>query len=232
MLTDVKSFLHGTKPAFGNSPKPRLYCSSKWWKQKQPGDQAQDASGVPVPNLTVRDKFQGQLGVIEGKQQYAYWSDDYNSYTLGDDTAGEFYCDDPRNTALTDDSEYIRPIALIMCPSSFSLHTGTDHERTPALGTIRPQDGKLLNTLQPRSLTLFHEVIHVVRGVRATTRLSGDPPEWYGCPKIMEYARLDPNGARKNPDNYAFFTLSYWFWKKRRYNANGSPEELAADGEP
>ncbi|KAL9036034.1 MAG: hypothetical protein Q9180_004531 [Flavoplaca navasiana] len=180
MLRDVRSFLTGALPAFGDNGKgkPKLYCSSKWWQQKQPGDAAQDAEGQPIPDRTIRDDNGKQLGIIKGRQQYAYWTDEYNAYTFGDDTDGEFYCDNEDNLALTDDSPAIRPVALIMCPSSFKIQPGTNLPRTTILGDKRPQAGQEVNKFQPRSLTFFHEVIHVVRGVKATTRFGKIPLEY------------------------------------------------------
>ncbi|KAL9635893.1 MAG: hypothetical protein Q9204_002447 [Flavoplaca sp. TL-2023a] len=234
MLRDVRSFLIGALPAFGDngSGKPRLYCSSKWWQQKQPGDAAQDADGQPIPDRTIRDENGKSLGTIKGKQQYAYWTDDYNAYTFGDDTEGEFYCDDEDNLALTDDSPGIRPIALIMCPSSFKIQPGTNLPRTTILGDKRPQAGQEVNEFQPRTLTFFHEVIHVVRGVKATTRFGKVPLEYYSYPDIITFAGKDPAGSRKNPDNYAFFTLSYWYWQKRQYSRDDDSGDLAADAQP
>ncbi|KAL8846304.1 MAG: hypothetical protein Q9221_008602 [Calogaya cf. arnoldii] len=253
MLRDVRLFLEDKLDAFGGG-KPRLYCSSKWWQQKQPGDLAQDTSGDPIPEKTIRDKYGHELDVVDDKHNYAYWSDDYKTYEFGDDTGGEFYCDNESNLAGTDDSPFIRPIALTMCPSSFSLAPVTNPPsppRTTALGDTRPRDGQSLNELQPRSITFFHEVINVIRGVKATTNpkiVGGEhcksacdkaytcdvqaKPTADGCPLIIQYAQANPAGARKNPDNYAFFALSYWYWQKRKYSEDVDSKELAADDEP
>lgn len=141
MLNDVRRFLDGRRSASVGG-KPRLYCSSKWWQQKQPGDPVQDENGQPIPDESIRDRFGNQLGVVEDKQQYAYWTDEYKAYTIGDNSDGEFNCDNEDNLAVTDDSKDIR-----------------------------------LNELQPRTLTFFHEVMHIVRGVEATTRVIKKPSE-------------------------------------------------------
>ncbi|KAL8651233.1 MAG: hypothetical protein Q9226_004789 [Calogaya cf. arnoldii] len=181
MLHDVKELLEGRGTAYGGGGKPRLYCSSKLWQQKQPGDIAQNPNGDPIPEKTIRDLYGQELGVVDGKQRYAYWSDDYNTYSFGDDTQDEFYCDNENNLAVTDDTDPIRPIYTILCPSSFKIQPGTNPPnppRTTVLGDTRPQDGQSLDNLQPRSLTFFHEVIHVVRGSIATTRTPKRPAEW------------------------------------------------------
>ncbi|KAL8643920.1 MAG: hypothetical protein Q9226_008039 [Calogaya cf. arnoldii] len=230
LMRQVKEFLEGTRKAFGGG-KARLYCSSKMWHQKQPGDVVQDASGQPIPDKTVRDLYGRLLKVVKGKQQYAYWSDDYKTYELGDDTQLEFYCDDQDFLAVTDTADDIRPVYMIMCPSSFSLAPGNNFPRTAALGDTRPRKGQILNELQTRSLTFFHEVIHVVRSSQATTRGGQKDLEYYGCPDIMEFAQEDQVGSRKNPDNYVFFALSYWYWQNRKYRDDNSAD-LAADDEP
>ncbi|KAL8688083.1 MAG: hypothetical protein Q9218_005917 [Villophora microphyllina] len=221
VLDDVQNFLRGNRAAFGGN-KPRLYCSSKWWQQRQPSDAAQDINGQPIPDQTIRDLFPTQLGVINGKQQYAYWSDDYKTYLITDDQHGQFYCDQTDNLAVTDDSSNVDPHALILCPSSFQLQVGTHPPRTNALGSTRPTDGQNLNDLQPRTLTFFHEVIHVVRGNQNTQRVGKNPLEYYGCPMALEAGSKDAAYSRKNPDNYVFFTLSYWFWQHRKYADDGS----------
>ena len=53
-----------------------------------------------------------------------------------------------------------------------------------------------------------------------------------GLPNIINYAKADPAGSRKNPDNYVFFTLSYWYWSKRKYGNDRQSGELAPDDQP
>lgn len=51
-------------------------------------------------------------------------------------------------------------------------------------------------------------------------------------PDIITFANKDPAGSRKNPDNYAFFTLSYWYWQKRKYSHDDDSGDLAGDAQP
>ncbi|KAL8992113.1 MAG: hypothetical protein Q9169_007358 [Polycauliona sp. 2 TL-2023] len=271
LLKDVSNFLSGTSwenddedsgtpTEIEKEDKPKLFCSSKWWQQKQSGDLVQDAEGNEIPDQTIGQRFRDKLvvkdkkkrlangqEVIEKKQQYAYWTDIYKAYEFADDEEGEFFCDDEDQLGLTDEEAGIEPTAMTLCPSAFKIQPGNpavNKERTTALGSARPRENQILNELQPRSLTFFHEVIHVVKGVKATTLVGQNAFEFCktlhyvsddqaehtadGCPDIMTCAKDNKNDARKNPDNYVFFALSYWYWRNRKYSKDDDSGNLAA----
>ena len=71
----------------------------------------------------------------------------------------------PRTAMLTFE---LRTEALIMCPSSFEIKSGSRPGRTRVIGDTKPNTRQNLDELEPRSLTFLHEVIHVVRGNAAT----------------------------------------------------------------
>ncbi|KAL8981670.1 MAG: hypothetical protein Q9205_003614 [Flavoplaca limonia] len=64
---------------------------------KNPGDPALDTGGQQIQDQSIRDRFGNQLGIVDGKQQYAYWTDEYKAYSIDDDADGEVYCESEDN---------------------------------------------------------------------------------------------------------------------------------------
>jgi len=173
MLTDVRDFLEGNKIPFRSKVKPRLFCSVDWLEQKQVGDTALDPSGKPLkPNKdgsprTIRQVYSRNLRGT----QVPYYSPLYGTYTIADSEGGSHYCEvnnHKSNLALAD--EAFEPTALVMCPLAFETVLPSPLvARTDSLGSQQPAEGNSLENFQTRSVTFFHEVIHVVRGTGATT---------------------------------------------------------------
>ena len=168
----------------GGKGKGKLYCTSQWWEQKQPGDLYQDANGNTLPDdkagrQTILRHYPKELKQGNGPTLYPYWSAEYHAYITGTDEEGRFYCDKPDNLAITIDRiSKTAPPALTMCPSSFRLSPSDKiSARTSTLGENRPTDGQNLQDLQSLSLTFLHEIIHVARTVERTTR-KGSPSEY------------------------------------------------------
>ena len=177
-LSLVKQTLEGRGASIGTigPDKPSLFCNSKWWKLVDFNAPALDANGDPTIKMangdtrTVRSFLANRLrGKIDGKAKVVYRTDGrYHAYTIGTRQAGEFFCDQANNLAITDDSDDVDPSAIIMCPQSFQLQPGQWPARTDSLGSKKPIKDQSLDELQSRSVTFLHEMVHLVLGNEET----------------------------------------------------------------
>ena len=53
-----------------------------------------------------------------------------------------------------------------------------------------------------------------------------------GCAEALQAAAKAKSDALKNPDNYVFFTLGYWYWEKRTYDDNIKYKFVNCKAEP
>lgn len=137
----MRDFLTGAQTLPGTGGKPRLYCSSRLWARKDPGDIEQGPDGKRLPDdsegpRTIRRKFTNELsGDIDNRPIIPYWADSYNTYLLWNDQGGQYYCDDPDRLAVTDDSPNFEPS---MYPPFAELRSSLKHViEAPCSGNIR-----------------------------------------------------------------------------------------------
>ena len=114
-LEQVRDFLNGNEELPGGGGKPRLYCSSRLWIRKNPGDTEQGKDGKPLPpdgqgpKILLR-RFAAELSEqIDGRAPLVFWTDQYNEYLISNDQGGQYFCDSPDRLAVTDDSDDIVP---------------------------------------------------------------------------------------------------------------------------
>lgn len=111
----VRDFLNGDEELPGGGGKPRLYCSSRLWVRKNPGDTEQGKDGKTLPPdgqgpKTLLRRFAAELSEqIDGRAPLVFWTDQYNEYLISNDQGGQYFCDSPDRLAVTDDSDDIVP---------------------------------------------------------------------------------------------------------------------------
>lgn len=145
-------------------------------------------------------------------EKYAYWSSDIKDYSILD--AKERYAeggfcnagDDVDFFALTIDNLYADSITI--CPDAFTENAEKHESIADGLASAAAKeenDQTPLQNTSPRSLTLFHELIHMTSGADATPDTGTKPTQCLG---------LAGPKAVVNPDSIVFFAWSYYLSKE------------------
>ncbi|KAL2021901.1 hypothetical protein VTK56DRAFT_6496 [Thermocarpiscus australiensis] len=94
--------------------------------------------------------------------------------------------------------------AVTLCPLAFTDENSQDTIRSK---TIRSR--MRLATVQPKSLTLLHEIFHALFG----GQFDSGGEENYGVAECIERARgkLSGREALRNPDNWSYFALAMYY---------------------
>ncbi|KAI0443519.1 hypothetical protein F4803DRAFT_549967 [Xylaria telfairii] len=203
-----------------------LFCDSTYLAQKDPNtDTAQDylgkdiiANGEPVPISGVavyaNDLKRGNV---------PWWAGDHtniNGYYFTSPNSGGNYCAQ-KNFGLTSTLRTLKQDAngipvessdvvsnVVLCPYAFDNDVQKNSYKEAVL-TI--SEGTSLEDAVPKSTTLLHEAFHLVLGSGSTGFLEGNS-EIYGLAKCIEAAMKNAVGvARKNPENYVFFTAAMYY---------------------
>ncbi|KAI1196875.1 hypothetical protein F5X97DRAFT_334303 [Nemania serpens] len=176
--------------------KPRLYCNSDWLQEQKWDDVAfDDVTGGPrTDGKKVQDVFpKDTTGLVP------FWSDDLRQYLKAD--SGD-YCSDNGNLAATQDQT--TPGTITLCIDNFPSTQGDTLANVPSVTAEKVSVSKL----QVHSLTLFHEMFHLVLGT------AGTPDHSYNLNSI---ARFGTAKAIQNPESYTFYALAYFLGQNTQF---------------
>jgi len=110
--------------------------------------------------------------------------------------------DPPENRFALTETRQLKD-AMTMCEDAFTTTSEPYETISDALnGPEVKATGQWLNNASPRSLTLLHELIHLVMGPDDTPDIATKPVE------CMQ--KNSATGVEVNPDSYAFLAWSYW----------------------
>ncbi|KAJ3543723.1 hypothetical protein NM208_g3426 [Fusarium decemcellulare] len=220
IINEVESFMisvgdldQETKP---EEDKPWIFCSSDWLERKQWEDTYEgpnrDAGGeektIKQAYLDASSKSV-QETEAELKPYVPWWSADIGDYLLD---GRSNYCS--RVGAVASTQEQISPASITLCPRRWE----SQPETLSGIAKVT-KDGQSLGKLQVHSLTLFHEMFHLVLGNDDT------PDHTYEIDVIVAdenhraRARLRDTDASKrgyltayesahNPETWVFFALA------------------------
>jgi hypothetical protein len=165
----VEIFLNGGGTP-KKSPLPWLFCDSTFLTPKDPTHQAQDIEGkrMTAPDLTpivIGNEYRTQL--TGGKRPF--WSEDMHTYVFEPPGQGDAYCAsvagdggvavtiDTVHNELDPTDETKTRTAVTLCPLAFTDPNAQDTLRSLPI-TARTR----LQAVQPKSLTLLHEIFHAL----------------------------------------------------------------------
>ncbi|KAI0540465.1 hypothetical protein GGR58DRAFT_521991 [Xylaria digitata] len=176
--------------------KPRLYCNSDWLQEQKWDDIAfDDATGLPrTDQKKVQDIFPKDTNGL-----VPFWSDDLRQYLKAD--SGD-YCSDKDNLAATQDQT--APSTVTLCIDNFSSTQGDTLANVPSV----TKEKVSVSTLQVHSLTLFHEMFHLVLGTADT------PDHSYSLNSIVRFGTAK---AIQNPESYTFYALAYYLGQNTQF---------------
>jgi hypothetical protein len=155
---------------------PLLFCDDTWLDKKKWADQVNDQNGTPIINqdgepLSIYN--QASSGVdnqwmsfyrAKKPRLFPWYSTKLKEYIFD---RGRRYCarapDGSVNLAGTQDSTPRSTMSL--CPTSFKVSGDTGVE---TLGGTVPNEGDFIQKSTSLSITLFHELFHLVLGTVAT----------------------------------------------------------------
>ncbi|PNP86638.1 hypothetical protein FNYG_00028 [Fusarium nygamai] len=163
----VKEFIDGDSQL--QTGKPWLFCSSKWLERMDWDDVAYDKE--------TGDKFTGDdakkvRDVVEEPtpppddenqpKEFPFWSSDVREYLIDE---ADDYCSKKVNGVIqhfgaTHEGPEEKWKTVTICVNNLGWHAKNDHL---SLGTIRTE-GKSIVEYRAQSMTLFHELFHVVLG--------------------------------------------------------------------
>jgi hypothetical protein len=253
----VKRFLLQQNPDYVNegdgNGRPWLFCDSSWQQETEklfnddgtavmipgsnPSIQASLRTFPPTTGNSVTDSMlrDMQLGTSPNWSKYAYYSSDLHDYVLED--AENRYLEEPHEwcNSIEGDTRFAITEArqkrdvITLCPTAFGA-TAEPFE-TIALAGASPLVGQLgtgLGLTSPRGLTLFHELIHLVKSPDQTPDVASmvPPPVHIATISLIKrtakpeqclMTTLAGKDAVKNPDSYVFMAWSYYL------TANGNP---------
>ncbi|KAF2716417.1 hypothetical protein K431DRAFT_307796 [Polychaeton citri CBS 116435] len=222
-LTAIRDFINsGSSPNL--SQKTQLFCGSQWmtpvaWDSDLIGGDGQpviDHSVNPAEPYHVDEEITFASAKADGLTPYrvltsanpanlpqvsAYIFD--NSYTAGQ--YGGTYCDGTNSLGATYDGlRHLHqdfPDIITLCPLAF-----TKPQYNNVLGDA-PRANRNVAASLPKSSTLFHEMIHLVKGVSET-----DDFNFYSVSKCTNDARHN-NGdtARGAPECYVYFATAMYY---------------------
>ncbi|KAF2963216.1 hypothetical protein GQX73_g10360 [Xylaria multiplex] len=156
-------------------------------KQKWDDIAFDDATGLPrTDQKKVQDIFSRDTNGL-----VPFWSDDLRQYLKAD--SGD-YCSDKENLAATQDQT--APSTVTLCIDNFSSTQGDTLANVPSV----TKEKVSVSTLQVHSLTLFHEMFHLVLGT------AGTPDHSYSLNSIVRFGTAK---AIQNPESYTFYALAY-----------------------
>ncbi|KAF7959482.1 hypothetical protein EAE96_001098 [Botrytis aclada] len=243
-LQGVQRFLNRQNPRFtvegDGTGKPWLFYDSTWQEETE---LIYDPTGKPVPDPKDATKqanfrtFTGsvdastnslikdmQLGTSTNWAKYAYYSSDLRDYVI--ETKANRYPGSPRSWCrgkslarkelrfgLTNTNLYRDVVTL--CPDAFTTDSEPYETIANAMASTQAKTaGADLDKASPRSLTLFHELIHLTFGNGAD-----DTPDSATKPTECLEQTVNKQSSKSlvNPDSYVFFAWSYYLTK------NGNP---------
>ena len=188
---NLLGFLQNENEIFKGTLKPRLFCESQSWvvAKNWDTDIAVDVDGNVMKDrqgaeLTIAQAFKkSEYKALRRAGKTPYFVSLYSDYIFVFPVEGPEYCNSPAdsssatNLGVTWDN-LGRPIRgthhkilTVLCPASFDVverKKGGDGKdinpqpRQATLGTQPPSEMGNIKDVQPRSLTFFHESIHVV----------------------------------------------------------------------
>ncbi|KAI0419646.1 hypothetical protein F5X98DRAFT_362398 [Xylaria grammica] len=176
--------------------KPRLYCNSKWLQEQKWTDIAfDDVTGLPrTDQKKVEDVFPKDTNGL-----VPFWSDDLRQYLKAD--PGD-YCSDKDNLAATQDQT--GPSTVTLCIDNFASTQGETLANVPSV----TKEKVSVSSLQVHSLTLFHEMFHLVLGT------AGTPDHSYNLNSIVRFGTAK---ATENPESYTFYALAYYLGQTTQF---------------
>ncbi|KAI3318478.1 hypothetical protein HD806DRAFT_511756 [Xylariaceae sp. AK1471] len=209
-IGQVSDVLNGKSEPPGG--KPRLYCNSDWLQEQQWTDIAFDpVTGMPrTDQKKVEDIFSKDT-----KGLVPFWSDDLRQYLKAD--PGD-YCSDKTNLAATQDQT--APSTVTLCIDNFE---GTQGDTLANLPSVTKEKTSV-STLQVHSLTLFHEMFHLVLGTTDT------PDHSYNLNSIVRFGTAK---ATENPESYTFYALAYYLGQNTQFTfANSKSAKKPSTANP
>ncbi|KAI8623018.1 hypothetical protein F5Y19DRAFT_405702 [Xylariaceae sp. FL1651] len=193
-IGQVSDVLNGKSVPPGG--KPRLYCNSDWLQEQQWTSIAFDeVTGMPrADKKTVEQVFtKDTSGLVP------FWSDDLRQYLKAD--SGD-YCSDKGSLAATQDQT--APSTVTLCIDNFEKSQGDTLANLPPVTAQKVS----VSTLQVHSLTLFHEMFHLVLGT------AGTPDHSYSLNSIVRFGTAK---AIQNPESYTFYALAYYLGQNTQF---------------
>jgi hypothetical protein len=146
---------------------PLLFCDDTWLDKKKWADQVNDQNGTPIIYNQASSGVDNQwMSFYRAKKPrlFPWYSTKLKEYIFD---RGRRYCarapDGSVNLAGTQDSTPRSTMSL--CPTSFKVSGDTGVE---TLGGTVPNEGDFIQKSTSLSITLFHELFHLVLGTVAT----------------------------------------------------------------
>ncbi|KAJ5397870.1 hypothetical protein N7509_005983 [Penicillium cosmopolitanum] len=166
----------------GSGQKIPLYCNSDWLEETTT---VYDSSGKAKNNQVVSDdKAYGKtVPQLKKKTWVAFWSDDLKEYYFGPPYTSNppTYCGDNGNIAVvTPMSTGKESLSLTLCPGGFFKKPNT----LEALDDSSSDIGHSLQSLETRSLSIVHELVHACKGPDDTPDINAWGPKAAIKPKI------------------------------------------------
>jgi hypothetical protein len=168
----VKGFLNGQALPNSAAGKPLLFCGDGWLVKQKWTDQVNDQNGAPIyQNGKPFSIFDQASSGVANQWMYFYdetlvpwYSTKLKGYLFG---LGSRYCTRASNGAvnLAGTQDLTPRSTMSLCPISFAANADTG---VPTLGGTVPKMGDFIQKSTSLSVTLFHELFHLVLGNVAT----------------------------------------------------------------
>ncbi|KAJ5151216.1 uncharacterized protein N7482_010468 [Penicillium canariense] len=173
-----------------------LYCNSDWLEQTTA---VYDSKGNVKGGKVSDDDAYGKTVPQLKKQWVAFWSDDEKGYYFGPpyNTNPPTYCADAGNIAVvTPLSTGKESLSLTLCPAGFFKKPDT----LESIDDTSSDIGHALQKLEPRSLSIVHELVHASQGPANTT-----------MDAILTAQKTNPRQPTENtPESYAWAALAVY----------------------
>ncbi|KAL2217283.1 hypothetical protein M432DRAFT_430850 [Thermoascus aurantiacus ATCC 26904] len=231
----VAQFLNGGGLPYPASPdKPYLFCNSTyaqpfgwfWGVFDKNGNNIPitDAEGNPTDDVWTVAQTYPQEYALAGDGNMPWWVERLKGYIFSKvDELPLNFCEKPGLFGLTpfgydSPGDFTNNVAVfdrhvLLCPVVFNPEQYNFNYYLPTLGSTGypdPHNPVNLDQLKPQSLTLYHELFHLVDYDYSTA----DP---YTSLNEILAASLGTLEERQqtvnNPESYAFFSLAYWYYK-------------------
>ncbi|KAL2212263.1 hypothetical protein CC79DRAFT_359041 [Sarocladium strictum] len=207
------------KTGFGESgtDRPYLFCQHTWLKKKKMTDDAFDAEGNTFKadpeaerNVKIQDVEKYRLQQSQAFGDTPYWSVPHKAYLFDISYRGGGICAEQGSRAVT--SDLLKPPSITLCPRSWGANRNLGginvkpikSEKIPKEPGTIPSGAQRLDAILPTSITLFHELFHLV--LRAET-VPPDGEEY----DIIQMGKMGKAAALMNPETYAVIAAAYHY---------------------
>ncbi|RWA04258.1 hypothetical protein EKO27_g10847 [Xylaria grammica] len=177
------------------APSPFTKLTVLMLEQKWTDIAFDDVTGLPrTDQKKVEDVFPKDTNGL-----VPFWSDDLRQYLKAE--PGD-YCSDKDNLAATQDQT--GPSTVTLCIDNFASTQGETLASVPSV----TKEKVSVSSLQVHSLTLFHEMFHLVLGT------AGTPDHSYNLNSIVRFGTAK---ATENPESYTFYALAYYLGQTTQF---------------